>query len=171
MKLIQTKDFETVKKKYIEIIENTPEIEKHARWVYGKHPHDELLRSYIENGEMYLLMDGESIAGVTALTLYQGEDYHPVRWAEDLADDRVAVLHILAACPEYRGKGAGRKIVEEALRIAGENGKKALRLDTLKSNLPAQRMYGKLGFSYRGEQYLYAENTGWTDFLYYERII
>ena len=58
MKLIQTKDFETVKRKYIEIIENTPEIEKHARWVYGKHPHDELLRSYIENGEMYLLMDG-----------------------------------------------------------------------------------------------------------------
>ena len=61
--------------------------------------------------------------------------------------------------------------MEESLRIAGENGKKALRLDALKSNLPAQRMYGKLGFSYRGEQYLYAENTGWTDFLYYERII
>lgn len=44
-------------------------------------------------------------------------------------------------------KAAGRTIVEESLRIARENGKKALRLDTLKSNLPAQRMYEGLGFS------------------------
>ena len=38
----------------------------------------------------------------------------------------------------------------------------------MKSNLPAQRMYEKAGFSFRGVQRLYAENTGMTDFLYYE---
>ena len=43
-------------------------------------------------------------------------------------------------------------------------------LDALKTNLPAQRMYEKAGFLYRGEQRLYAENTGVTDFLYYEKI-
>ena len=46
--------------------------------------------------------------------------------------------------------------------------KYAIRLDTLASNIPAQHMYEKLGFEYRGKQNLYAENTGWTDFLYYE---
>jgi hypothetical protein len=30
-------------------------------------------------------------------------------------------------------------------------------------------MYEKAGFTYRGEQRLYAENTGMTDFLYYEK--
>ena len=51
-----------------------------------------------------------------------------------------------------------------------EKGKKALRLDALKSNLPAQKMYEKAGFTYRGEQRLFTENTGMTDFLYYEKI-
>lgn len=38
----------------------------------------------------------------------------------------------------------------------------------LASNTPARRMYERLGFEYRGKQNLYAENTGWTDFLFYE---
>ena len=63
------------------------------------------------------------------------------------------------------------KEIQEAIKLSAKNGKKALRLETLKSNLPAQHMYDKAGFSYRGEQYLYAENTGWTDFLYYEKTI
>lgn len=40
----------------------------------------------------------------------------------------------------------------------------------LKSNFPAQKMYEKAGFVYRGEQRLYAENTGMTEFLYYEKV-
>ena len=59
---------------------------------------------------------------------------------------------------------------EDAMEIAVKNGKKALRLDALKSNLPAQKMYEKAGFIYRGEQRLYAENTGMTEFLYYEKV-
>ena len=58
MNLVRAYDLETVKGHYINVIENTPEIEKYARWVYGKHPTDEALRSFIENGEMYLLADG-----------------------------------------------------------------------------------------------------------------
>ena len=54
--------------------------------------------------------------------------------------------------------------------VAVRNGKKALRLDVLKLNLPAQKMFEKAGFIYRGEQRIYAENTGMMDFLYYEKI-
>ena len=56
----------------------------------------------------------------------------------------------------------------EIRRKWSEKGKKAIRLDALASNIPAQHMYEKLGFAYRGKRNLYAENTGWTDFLYYE---
>lgn len=40
--------------------------------------------------------------------------------------------------------------------------------DTLASNIPAQKLYEKLGFTYSGKQHWYAENTGWTDFYLYE---
>ncbi len=33
---------------------------------------------------------------------------------------------------------------------------------------PAQRLYERLEFVCRGRQHLMAENTGWTDFLFYE---
>ena len=47
MNLVQAHDLETVKKLYINVIENTPKIDKTARWVYGKHPTDEGLRFLI----------------------------------------------------------------------------------------------------------------------------
>ncbi len=171
MKLILAHDLETVRNKYIAVTEHTPDIEKYARWVYGKHPYDKLLKEYIDNCEMYLYTDGKDIAGMVAVTMYQGQDYESVEWARTLHNDEVAVLHLLAVCPEYQGKSLGREIVREAEALAKSRGKKALRLDALSSNLPAQRMYEREGFEYRGKQHLYAENTGWTDFLFYEKLL
>lgn len=164
-------DFETVKAVYIDVIAHTPEIEKHARWEYGKHPSDELLRLYMENDEMYFLMDGERTAGAVAVVMHQEQDYHEIAWAQSLSDDEVATIHLLAVVPDYRGRSLGKRILEEAAALAAENGKKAIRLDVLKSNLPAQHMYQSAGFSFRGTQYLFAENTAWTDFLYYEKTL
>ena len=40
--------------------------------------------------------------------------------------------------------------------------------DALASNIPAHKIYKSLGFEFRGQQHLYAENTGWTDFYFFE---
>ena len=169
MNLVQANDLETVRARYISVIENTPEIEKYARWVYGKHPTDEGLKSYIENGEMYLLMDQGTVAGMVAIVMRQETDYEDIPWTEKLENDQVATLHILAVCPEYRGRALGSTILELAEELAKQQGKRAMRLDVLESNLPAQRMYEKAGYVYRGKQRWYAENTGWTNFLLYEK--
>jgi len=171
MKLILAKDFETVKNKYIEVINNTPQIQLHARWVYGKHPTDEMLRKYIERNEMYQMMNGADIAGMVAISLSQSEEYDNIVWQYDFKKNQVATLHILAVCPNYRGHALGIKIINLATDIVLNYGKKVLRLDVLKSNTPAQHIYEKAGFIYSGKQKLYAENTGITDFMYYEKIL
>lgn len=171
MQLVLTDDFEIVRSKYIEVINNTAKIEQHAHWEYGKHPSDQLLRTYIDRGEMYFLMDGEDIAGMVVISMCQGDDYEGVPWQEDLQKDEAAVLHLLAVCPAYRGKYLGNVINEQAMKIAAEKGKKALRVDTLKDNLPAQQMYERVGFSRRGEKRMYADNTGILDFVFYEKIL
>ena len=163
MNLVRAYDLETVKGHYINVIENTPEIEKYARWVYGKHPTDEALRSFIENGEMYLLADGGTVAGMVAIVMHQGTDYEDIPWTEKLENDQVATLHLLAVCPEYRGRTLGNTILELAGELAKQQGKRAIRLDVLESNHPARHLYEKNGFME------YAENTGWTDFLLYEK--
>ena len=64
----------------------------------------------------------------------------------------------------------GIQLINQIEKLSKNNGKKAVRLDVLKSNIPAQKMYERAGYSLRGEQKLYAENTGITDFLFYEKI-
>lgn len=171
MQLVRTDDFETVRSKYIEIIEKTPGIREHACWIYGWHPSDASLKAYVDDREMCLLMDGDRVAGLVAIVLHQDADYEPVAWAEPLPNDEAAVLHLLAVCPDYRGKGVGRILVEKAVEQVRKSGKKAVRLDTLKSNLPAQRLYESTGFSFRGTRHAQAEGTVWFDFYYYEKVL
>ena len=80
-------------------------------------------------------------------------------------------LHLLGILPRYQGAGVGRAMMRKALDMAAEGGMKAFRLDTLASNIPAQRFYESLGFVFCGKQHWYAENTGWTDFYLYEQEI
>ncbi len=169
MELVPAHDFESVRNGYIDVIDHTAGIEQYARWEYGKHPTDEGLRSHIENGEMYLLTDQGRVAGMAVLVMGQGKEYEAVPWAEKLENDEVATLHLLAVCPEYRGRSLGSTILELACELAKQRGKKAMRLDVLESNLPARHLYEKAGFVYRGKQRWYAENTGWEDFLLYEK--
>ena len=70
--------------------------------------------------------------------------------------------------PDVQGKGIGSEMIREAIRLAQTNGMKAIRLDALASNTPAHKIYKALGFEYRSQQHLYAENTGWTDFYFFE---
>ena len=168
MQLVLAGDLAVIREKYIEVIEHTKNMNIHARWIYGHHPTDAMIQSYIDRQEMYLFMDGQNVAGMTAITMYQGEDYHEIPWSQNLKDDEVASLHILTITPEYQGKDMSKRMMAEIISLAMKKGKKAIRLDALASNIPAQNMYEKLGFVYRGKRNLYAENTGWTDFLYYE---
>ena len=57
---------------------------------------------------------------------------------------------------------------EMATYARWSKGMQAIRLDALASNTPAHKIYERLGFEYRGKQHLYAENTGWTDFYFFE---
>ncbi len=161
-------DFARVRDAYLDIIDHSTDIKKYARWEYGRHPTDESLMEYIDAGDMYMLMDGAAIAGAAGITLYQGGEYHPVRWRVDARDDEVMVLHLLGVIPRFQGAGIGKAMIRKALAIAAGKGLKACRLDTLASNTPARRFYESLGFVFCGKQHWYAENTGWTDFCLYE---
>ena len=170
MKLNQAEiqDFDAIIAFYDDVTDRTPEIEKYARWRKRKHPTLEGIKEYIEEGSMYLYKEDNVIVGAMAVTMYQEEDYHAIEWLQQVADDKAAVIHILAVNPDYQSKGIGSEMVCEAIRLAKENGMQAVRLDALASNTPAHKMYARLGFEYRGKQHLYAENTGWTDFYFFE---
>ena len=162
------KDFETIIAFYDDVTERTPEMGTYARWQKGKHPTEEGISAYINEGSMYIYRERGIIVGAMAVTMYQGEDYYTIEWSQQVPDEKVAVIHILAVSPDAQGKGIGSEMIREAIRLAQNNGMQAIRLDALASNTPAHKIYERLGFEYRGKQHLYAENTGWTDFYFFE---
>ena len=161
-------DFESIIKFYDDVISRTPEMETYARWKKGQHPTEEGIKAYIEEGSMYLYKENDTIVGAMAVTMYQGEDYHAIEWAKHVEDNEASVIHILAVNPDYQGTGVGAEMIREAINLSVDLGMKSIRLDALASNTPAHKIYKRIGFEYRGKQHLYAENTGWTDFLFFE---
>ena len=168
LELATQKDYDAIIAFYDDVTERTPDMAVYARWSKGNHPTVEGLRTYVDEGSMYLYREGSTIVGAMALTMYQGEDYHAIQWSRQVADDEVAVIHILAVSPDRQGTGIGSEMIRDAIRLAQSRGMKAVRLDALASNTPAHKLYERLGFEYRGTQHLYAENTGWMDFLFFE---
>ena len=154
-------EFESIIAFYDDVTDRTPKMERFARWQKRKHPTIDGIKAYIEEGNMYLYKENDAIVGAMAVTMYQGADYRAIEWARLLEDDEVAVI-------QAQGKGIGSEMIREAIRLAKTNGMKAIRLDALASNTPAHRTYKSLGYEYRGQQHLYAENTGWTDFYFFE---
>lgn len=168
LELATQNDFEAIIAFYDDVTERTPEMATYARWSKGKRPTVEGIRAYIDEESMYLYRANSAIVGAMAVTMYQGEDYHAINWMQQVLDNKVAVIHILAVSPDSQGTGIGSEMIREAIRLARSKGMQAIRLDALASNTPAHKIYERLGFEYRGMQHLYAQNTGWTDFYFFE---
>ena len=122
---------------------------RYGRWIYGLHPTEEMVEDYVRQGVMYRLEDGQDIAAVVAVTPYQGEDYHGIDWQDELADDEVAVVHLLAVNPHFQKRGYARTAMKEVIELVREKSVKAVRLDALECNAPAHRLYESLGFKKR----------------------
>ncbi len=62
-------------------------------------------------------------------------------------------------------------MVKKAMDIARDNQQKAIRLDVLGGNVPAERLYTQMGFQYMDTLQMYYEDTGWTDYELYEYVL
>ena len=95
-------------------------------------------------------------------------EYDDAAWKIDAKPGEVMVIHMLGVHSDFSGRGYGKQMVRFALDLAREAGMKAMRLDVLKGNLPAERLYPAMGFQYITTLSMFYDNTGWMDFELFE---
>lgn len=173
MELIKAteKDFVRLTHFYRDVIMKTKNIDVYAKWVYGRHPTDEMIMEYIREGAMYFCEKDGFVISAAAVTPYQGEEYHHTAWSVEAADDEVAVIHILCVDPKQQKQGIAKGTIGLVIKLCQSLGKKAVRLDALSCNTPAQRLYEAVGFIKKGQERWFADNVGWMDFFLYEFVL
>ena len=124
-------------------------------WDMKYYPDKEELRAHIERGELYLNRRDGRIAAAMALTKNAAS----------------AELHLFAVHPDFRGKRISDGMLSQALALAKKAGAAALRLDVVRKNLPAVRLYERVGFQKTGGYTAHFESSGDIDFDQYEYIL
>ena len=167
----QPGEYELVRDFYYKMIDMVEDAEYHPGWIKNVYPEDAYLEESVNNGTMYLGFADNELAAAMIVNHACNEGYAKIPWAVEAVPEEVTVFHILAILPTYSRKGYGEAMVRYVIDHGRASGQKAIRLDVLDYNLPAERLYQKLGFQLRGEQDMYYEDTGWTGFRLYEYLL
>ncbi len=160
--------FQAVRAFYHAVIDGVGSSSDSVGWKKDIYPSPDFLRDSIRNGELFIAEEDGTIVGSMVLNHQYNEEYRKFQWPVQLEDEELTVIHALAIHPRYTGKGFAKQLVQFAIDHAREHRQKAIRLDVLKGNLRAEKLYSGLGFQYLHTLPMFYEDTGWTDFQLYE---
>lgn len=131
-------------------------------WHWGVYPNSADLASMSHQGQMIGgFQDGQLVA---AGRVTQGEqpDYRDVPWTFPVADEDVAILHLFAVHPNFRGQGVSSAMLQAILKTLRDQGRRVVHLDVMAGNLPAEKLYVKNGFTFAQERTLHYQDVGET---------
>ena len=164
-------DYESVRNFYYALIDAMRDAEYKPGWEKDIYPSQAFLIGSIENNELYVgEMDGQ-IVSCMVLNHEYNEGYKSIRWSLEAEDSELFVIHALGVNPAFSGKGIAKQMVRQAIKTARKNNIKTIRLDVLDGNIPAEKAYTQIGFTYVGTIQMFYEDTGWTNYRLFELLI
>lgn len=120
-------DFPAIQKFYWNVIDgihknNTKN--ENLGWEKGVYPADDFLTDSIQNKELYMLTDGNTLCACVILNNRCNEGYNGCRWSVVCEPDEVLIPHALAVNSALQGKGIGKIVVEYIINLAKAEHKK-----------------------------------------------
>ncbi len=97
------------------------------------------VRQLLADGEVTILLGGTEPQGLAVLR------FRPALWAEALD----CYLEELYVVPDRRGQGLGRALMDDAIRLARQEGAARMELGTSEDDVAARALYERLGFTNR----------------------
>jgi GNAT superfamily N-acetyltransferase len=118
------------------------------QWQDG-YPNPEVIKKDIEKGIGYVLTEGETIIGYSAILINDEPEYLKIEgnW---LTDADFVVFHRVAIAEKFLGNNLSQKIIEYIEAFARKNNIKSLKADTNHDNLAMMKIFEKSGFTFCG---------------------
>lgn len=155
---------------YRQIIDQLHKRDSVVKWSMDVYPTEQDIATALEAGEMHAgTLDGRIVCSFRLGG--NDETYDRFDWPTEAAPEEVSVIHLLAVDDDFAGRGFATRLVAYAVGISRKMGKKVIRLDVLKGNTPAEKLYLKCGFSFVTEQKIFYEDTGLMDFRMFELVL
>ncbi len=136
---------------YDRVVEHLDAHINYPKWKYKEYPSEKYASSMTAAGFQYICVEDERIVGAFVLNTDPEGEYQKGIWSRKLSDGEYMVIHALAVDPELSGTGIGKELVSFCIETAKQSGFKAIRLDIVPNNTPAQHLYEGFGFSCAGE--------------------
>lgn len=168
MIITKATDWQEARLFYHAVIDAMQGANYHPMWQKDIYPSSEEIQTAVKAGTMYLGMADGEIACAMVLNQSCNPEYEDTHWSMDLTHDEFMVIHMLCVHPRFSGQGYAKELVRFALETAKAEGMKAVRLDVLKGNLPAEKLYPSCGFQYVDTIKMFYEDTGWMSFELFE---
>ena len=164
-------DFEKVRGFYHRLIDDMADSVFHPGWKKGIYPSDDLIRSSLEEGSLFVMRSSGDIISAMIMNHECNEGYAGAPWSLEASGDEVAMIHALGVLPAFSGHGIAKEMARKAISVAKGRGVRTVRLEVLRENLPAKRAYAAVGFRRVGDVSMFYENTGWTEFTLFEYLL
>lgn len=140
-------------------------------WIKGIYPTREDAEKGLREEALYVAeMDGK-IAGTFMLWHEPEEGYRAGHWLTPDDYAHIYVIYTLAVHPDFLHHGIADKIFRFIECLAGKEGCISIRLDVVKGNVPAERLYQKFGYQCIGTVSLGYEDFGLPWFNLYEKVL
>lgn len=139
-------DIEMIEDAYDEHFQYEAEHGAYTIFKKGLYPTRKDAERAVEAGTLYVYEENGDVAGSIMIDQAQPEEYGEIVWGQALARDEVMTIHLLMVRPSMAGRGIASSLIRYAVKLAEKNGCKSLRLDTGRQNIPAVRLYQKMGF-------------------------
>ena len=160
--------YDSVRAFYHSMIDAMASSTVYVGWKKDIYPAPGFLKESIQMGELYLVLEDDQIVAAMIFNHECNESYQRFEWQTAANDSEIMVIHALGVHPHFFGKGYAKALVRKAIDLATEKRMKAIRLDVLEGNIPAENLYLGFGFQYMTMLRMYYEDTGWTNFKLFE---
>lgn len=160
--------FQNVRQFYDDVIDAVGDSADSVGWKKGIYPSQEFLKNSIQGKELFIAEEDGEIIGAMIVNHSFNEEYGKYDWPTKAEEAEITVIHALAVRPAFRKKGFAKQMVMYVIREAERADQKGIRLDVLKGNRNAKKLYAGMGFQYLHTIPMFYEDTGWADFELYE---